>query len=128
MLLDKQNIFSDAQNVIASVVSTNSIKFGKADVSYLPVIVQVVSDFVGHTNVSVDVETSETSAFTNPTVLATFGLPVAKMKEGARLPLSYLPKGNLGYMRLKYNVSGTGTSGKITAGIVAGDGVSWHEQ
>lgn len=128
MLLDKQNLFSDAQTVTATAYSTNSIKMGDNDVSYIPIIIQVVQDFAGLTNLMVEIETSATSNFSSSTSLVSSSMAVAKLTAGARFPISYLPKGNLGYMRLKYTVTGTGTAGKITAGVVDSNRLSWHDQ
>ena len=128
MLLDKQNLFSDAQTVTATAYSTNSIKMGDKDVSYIPIIIQVVQDFAGLTNLMVEIETSATSNFSSSTSLVSSSMAVAKLTAGARFPISYLPKGNLGYMRLKYTVTGTGTAGKITAGVVDSNRLSWHDQ
>ena len=127
MLLDKQNIFSDAQTIASTCYSTNYIKFGTGDVSYVPVIVQVVEDFAGLTSLTVEFETSATSNFSSSVSLCSFTLALAKLKVGARFPIAYLPKGNLGYMRIKYSITGTPTAGKVTAGVVNSSQISWHE-
>ena len=128
MLLDKQNIFSDNQNVLSSCYSTNLIYFGKDDVSYLPLLIQVVGDFVGTTTLTVEVETSPNQAFLSPTVLTSCTISAPNIVAGAKLPLCHLPRGNQGYMRLRYLLSGTTTAGKITAGIVLAETRSWHDK
>ena len=128
MLLDKQNIFADNQNVLSTSYSANSIFFGKNDVSYLPVLIQVTTDFAGATSVEVQVETSATAAFLSTTTLCSCTLSSAKLVAGAKFPITHLPKGNLGFMRLKFVVTGTATAGKITAGIVMSDCSSWHDE
>jgi len=128
MLLDKENLFSDEQAITATAYSTNVVKFGKNDVSYVPVLVQVVEDFAGLTSLKVEFETSATENFTSSTSLVSSTLALSDLKAGATFPISYLPKGNLGYMRIKYTVVGTGTAGKITAGVVAGNELSWQNQ
>ena len=122
MLLDTQNLFSDAQEITTgTIVSTNTVKFGKGDVSYLPVIIQVVNDFSDLTSLAVTIQTSSRKNFENPVDLATCELALANLKAGAKFPIDYLPAGNLGFMRLLYTVTGdTETTGAITAGVVAG--------
>lgn len=128
MLLDNENLFCENQEITSGTIySQNIINFGKNDVSFAPVVVQAVSDFSGLTTLSVAFETSTTSDFSAPTVLAQTSLSLADLKEGASFPIAFLPKGNKGYMRLKFVVEGTETTGKITAGVVYGNGLSIGE-
>ncbi|MBR3605580.1 MAG: hypothetical protein IKL52_06095 [Candidatus Gastranaerophilales bacterium] len=128
MLLDSQNLFSENQEITTGTIySQNIIDFGKNDVSFVPVIIQVVSDFTGLTSLAVKVQTSSSANFDEVIDLIESKLEVEKLKAGAKFPINYLPKGNLGFMRLAYVVEGSETTGKITAGVVAGDGLSAHE-
>lgn len=129
MLLDSQNLFSENQAITSGTIySQNIIDFGKNDVSFVPVIIQAVSDFSDLTSLEVSIETSDNSSFESATVLAQTTLKLAQLKEGVKFPITKLPKGNLRYMRLKFVVDGNAeTTGKITAGAVAGDGLSHHE-
>ena len=46
MLLDAQTMFSDNQQITSGTInSTNIVKFGKGDVSFVPVIIQVTKSF-----------------------------------------------------------------------------------
>lgn len=129
MLLDSQNLFSENQAITSGTIySQNIIDFGKNDVSFAPVIVQAVSDFSNLDSLSVIFQTSSTSTFDEVVDLIETKLELSKLKEGVKFPINQLPKGNLQYMRLAYIVQGaTETTGKITAGVVAGDGLSYHE-
>ena len=128
MLLDSQNLFSENQEITTGTIySQNIIDFGKNDVSFVPVIIQAVSDFSALTSLTVKVQTSTSSAFDEAIDLIEAKLELEKLKAGAKFPINYLPKGNLGFMRLVYVVEGSETTGKITAGAVAGDGLSAHE-
>lgn len=125
MLLDKQNQFSDAQEVLASAASTNIVEILKGalkEISFgqpIPLLAQVVEDFAGCTSVKVAVQTSESVDFSSPTTLIeTSAINVADLKAGYKFPINFVPKGNKGYMRMYYTVVGTGTAGKITAGII----------
>lgn len=134
MLLDKQNQFSDAQEVKESSASTNVVEILKGvlkEISFgqpIPLLVQVVEDFAGCTSVKAAVQTSETADFTTPvTLIETSAIPVASLKAGYKFPINFVPKGNKGYMRMYYTVVGTGTAGKITAGIVASHDNSYQD-
>lgn len=128
MLLDNENLFCENQEITSGTIySQNIINFGKNDVSFAPVVVQAVSNFSGLTTLSVAFETSATSDFSTPTILAQTTLSLADLKEGTSFPIGFLPKGNKGYMRLKFVVEGNETTGKITAGVVYGNGLSIGE-
>ena len=126
MLLDSQNLFSDKQKITTGTIySTNTVKFGEGDISYLPLIIQAVSDFSDLTSLAVQVQTSSSADFTTSTTLTSATMTKAELKAGAKFPISYLPKGNLGYVRLAYIVTGTSeTTGTITAGVVASDDIT----
>ena len=132
MLLDAQNLFSDNQAITTgTIVSTNTVKFGKNDISFVPLIIQVTKDFSDLTSLAVNIQTSATEDFQNATTLVSSSLPLASLKAGAKFPISYLPKGNLGYIRLTYVVTAsentTESTGKITSGVVASDELSYHD-
>lgn len=134
MLLDKQNQFSDAQEVLATAASTNIVEISTGvlkEISFgqpIPLLVQVVEDFAGATSVKAAVQTSETKDFASPvTLIETSAIPVANLKAGYKFPINFVPKGNKGYMRMNYTVVGTGTAGKITAGIITAHDNSYQD-
>lgn len=134
MLLDRETLFSDRQEVKASAASENVIHTAAGhfkEIAYgqpMPILIQVVEDFAGATSVQVAVETSATEDFTTKTVLAeSAAVPVANLKAGYKFPINFMPKGNLGYTRLYYTVVGTGTAGKIDAGFVAAHDNSYQD-
>ena len=129
MLLDIQNIFSDSQEITSpEVISTNTVRFGKGDVSYVPIIIQIVENFNNLTALEAKIQTSETEDFSTPIDLTTSSLKLENLKAGEKFPMSYLPKGNLGYMRIAYTTTGTSaTTGKITAGVVCTDGLTYQD-
>lgn len=133
MLYDLENQFSDNQAITADTSSTNIVELASGqlkEVAYgtpIPLRIQVTEDFAGLTSLEIKVQTSSDEAFTSPIVLATTGaISVADLKAGYVAPINFIPKGNLGFMRLYYDVTGTGTAGKITAGIVAGNEGSYQ--
>ena len=134
MLFDKQALFSDNQAITATANSENVVCLAKGalkDVALgnpIPLAILVTEDFTGLTNLTVTIETSADEAFGTPTTLATTGaIAAADLKAGYTFPINFIPKGNLGYMRAKYTVSGSATAGKITAGVVASNGGGFHE-
>lgn len=133
MLYDLENTFSDNQVITAAAASTNTVKLAAGPLKEvacgtpIPLRIQVTEDFAGLTSLEVKVQTATDEAFTTPKDLATTGaIPLADLKAGYVAPINFIPKGNLGYMRLYYDVTGTATAGKITAGIVAANDGSFH--
>ena len=130
MLLDSQNLFSNAQAITGSAVSENVVVMGEGEVAFgtpKPLLIQVVEDFAGATSLTVEIETAPSADFAEKVVLASAKLEASELVAGAQFPINYLPKGNKGYMRLAYSVEGTATSGKITAGLVAGLSQSYND-
>ena len=128
MLLDNENLFCENQEITSGeIYSQNIINFGKNDVSFAPVVVQAVSDFSGLTSLKVAFETSSSADFSESTVLAESTLALNELKAGSTFPITFLPKGNKGYMRLKFMVEGSETTGKITSGVVASNGLALHQ-
>ncbi len=125
MILDSTTLFSDAQSLTASAVSTNKIDLGPGrDIGpgvAVPLLVQVVEDFDRLTALTVEIQTDDDEGFSNPDTLVTSRRELADLKRGRRFPLSVIPEGSRRFLRLNYVVSGTApTQGKITSGIVWG--------
>lgn len=132
MILDNQALFSDAQPITATAASTNTIDFGPISPaiktfdagkgSEVALLVQVVEDFNNLTSLQIDLELDTTTTFTPDKVIPIATATLAQLKAGMQIARDDLPRGiTLQYGRLKYTVSGTApTTGKITAGIVAG--------
>ena len=73
------------------------------------------------TSLDIAIQTDSDSAFGTAKTLATVTVPLADLKAGYQLPVITLPQGCKRYLRLSYTVTGTApTTGKVTAGIVAG--------
>lgn len=136
MLFDSTNLFSDAQAITATAVSTNVIDFGATDTPKhaanaitrdigkgTPVFVrvQVVTDFAdtgSDSTLTVTVQTDDNDSFSSATDLisATSG---ANPAAGYVFPLLVLPRGIERYVRLNYTVAnGNFSAGAVTAGLV----------
>ncbi|WP_272962323.1 Bbp16 family capsid cement protein [Alcanivorax jadensis] len=125
MLLDAQNLFSDAQAITATAASTNVIDTGSAKDDgkggSIPLLIQCVADFDNLTSLTVALQTDTTSGFGSATTLYSVVVPLADLKAGYQTPVITLPQGVERYLRLNYTVTGTApTVGAITAGIAAG--------
>lgn len=139
MIFDSTNLFSDAQAVTASAVSTNVIDLGPTktpqhgvkDITRdigkgTPIYMraQVVEAFATLTSLTLTLQTSVDEAFTSPQdVLASPAAVAASLLPGYVFPLTVVPRGTLlRYVRLSYTVGGANaTAGAVTAGFVFGN-------
>lgn len=140
MIFDLEAEFSDKQKITTTTVSDKTYDSGP--VSYVVGIgtrrrinrdmgagrannlrIQVVENFSGLNNLTVVMENSDDSTFSSDvhTVSSSGAIPVTDLKAGLVITPNYVPSGvTRRYLRLKYIVSGTATSGAISAGFVAG--------
>ena len=136
MILDKTLLFSDAQAIVATVASTNSIDLGPGGRVYgaaadlardvakstkIPLLIQVTEAFNNLTSLNIALELDSTTTFTPDKTIDLGTILLAGLGLGAQTVYAELPRGiSLRYAQLKYTVVGTApTLGKITAGIVA---------
>lgn len=136
MIFDRTTQYSNGQAVTATAASTNVIDHLAAGIPYgsstavardlgtgpeVPLLVQVTETFAGLTSLQVSYQTSDTENFAAPeTVVSTAAVPVAELKAGYQFAIAQIPfKARKRYSRLNYTVAGTGTAGKLTAGVVA---------
>lgn len=136
-IFDKTLQFSDAQAVTATAASTNVIDLGPTNTSYghaaallrdngigakVPLLAQIVESFNNLTSLTWSLEGSVDEAFTSPVVIATETVLLAAALAGRQFSIDFLPRRTIyRYLRMKYTVTGSApTTGKITAGIVAG--------
>lgn len=125
MLFDAKLLMSSGQAITATAASTDVIDRGDSkDVGKagdVPIVVQVTEAFNNLTSLAIAIQTDSDSAFGTAKTLATVTVPLADLKAGYQLPVITLPQGCKRYLRLNYTVAGTApTTGKVTAGIVAG--------
>ena len=130
MILDEQALFSNNQKITATAVSTNVLYLGKGEVAFgtpVEIFIQVTEDFDKLTSLTIKVQTSLTENFSTAVDLIEQTILLANLTKGAESTIKFLPKGNLGYMRLAYTVTGTNpTKGAILAGIVDSHQESFH--
>jgi hypothetical protein len=139
MIFDKQSLFSDAQAITATAVSTNVIDQGATGTPIggsvalardlgaggpVPIRIQVTEAFATLTSLTVSIQTSDAEDFGSGvvTVGSTAAIAAADLIAGKVFSLQYVPQGtDKRYVRLNYTVAGSdATAGKVTAGIVTG--------
>lgn len=137
MILDSTNVFSDAQAIVATAASTNTIDLGATGIPVggsaalardigagnpLPIRIQIVEAFNTLTSLTIALQVDDNSAFSSPKTVESVVVPLADLTLGAVVKaLYYVPRGtDERYARLNYTVTGTNpTLGKVTAGFVA---------
>jgi hypothetical protein len=129
MILDAQNLFSDAQAITAAAASTNLIDLGAnrnlgvGEDLYVHVNVDVAfTDASSDSTLTVTVETDDNEAFSSPTTAQTIGTFPALSAIGASLKAKLQPDAIVErYMRLKYTPNnGSLSTGSVTAALVLG--------
>ncbi|MCD7740108.1 MAG: hypothetical protein LUH11_02020 [Candidatus Gastranaerophilales bacterium] len=130
MILDEQALFSDNQAITESCESENILYLGKREISFgtpVELFIQVTEDFNNLTSLGIKVQTSQTEDFSEYIDLIEQTMLLADLIKGAESAIKFLPKGNLGYMRLYYTVTGTApTTGSVLAGVSDGIQESFH--
>lgn len=130
MILDEQGLFSNKQAITESCVSENVLDMGKREVSFgtpVGLFIQIAETFNNLTSLSIKVQTSMEEDFSSSVDLVEQKILLAGLKKGEVSSIKFLPKGNLGFLRLVYTVDGTNpTQGAIIAGVVDGIQESFH--
>lgn len=137
MIFDRTLLFSNAQAVVASAPSTDTVDLLATGTVYgaatalrkdvgkgysIPLQLQVVEAFNTLTSLTVSVQCDDNAGFSSPKDVLTVTLPLASLTAGATFPIIAVPPGvNERYVRLYYTVTGTApTLGRITAGVTMG--------
>ena len=130
MILDEQSMFSNKQSITQSCASENIINFGKREISFgtpVELFIQISDTFDNLTSLTVAVQTSNEETFSSPTDLIEQTMLLEELKKGAVSSVKFIPKGNLGFIRLYYTVTGENPSkGSIIAAVVDGQQESFH--
>lgn len=127
MILDHQNLLSDAQALTGDGASTNIYDTGAAadagPGAPLKVFMIVDAAFNNLTSLDVSLQCDSASSFGSPKTLYKVNFLLAAIDDaGLKLDLPDVPAGCERYLRLYYDVNGTDPStGAITAGIVLDD-------
>jgi hypothetical protein len=135
MIFDKTLLFSDAQAITATAVSTNVVDLLATGRAYghaanivkdvgkgnaIPLHIQVVEAFNTLTSLTVTVQCDDNEAFSSAKNVVAQTIPLAELVAGKTASILVVPPGvDERYLRLNYTVTGTNpTTGKITAGVV----------
>ena len=119
MILDADLQFSDAQVVTATAASTNLIDMGSIrDVAVgkpMYVIVSVTTALTNTGTVTITVESDDNSGFSSATTQQTIGVLQTSAAGTQLIAPLYPADNNERYMRLKYTISGTVSTGNVDA-------------
>lgn len=129
MILDYENLLSNDQAITdTDGASTNHIDLGDNDADVptpndmkgnCRILCQVTETFVGGTSLEVKVQTDDDANFGSATTIASSGAVVtASLVAGYQFYIDVPLETAEQYLRLYYDVDGTMSAGKITAGIV----------
>lgn len=136
-IFDRQNMFSDAQNIIGAIVATSTDTIDLSPLYSGPggsnvardlgvgqdVFLQVTVTGVAGTSptATIQIETADNEAFSvNLSTLATYG-PVAMPSSGGQILIVPIPFGDYRkFLRLKYTLGGTNPAGTFKAALVKG--------
>lgn len=127
MIFDAQNLFSDAQAITATAVSTNIIdlsdlerRIGTGENLYIHVNVDIAfTDAGSDSTVQVELQADALEGFGGPTNVQDIGTFAALSPIGARLIARIAPEIlTERFIRLNYTVAnGNLTTGSLTAGV-----------
>ncbi|MGL4813286.1 MAG: Bbp16 family capsid cement protein [Beijerinckiaceae bacterium] len=130
-------MFSQAQAVTATAVSTDTVDLGAPSVNPRsptgallrvnhgggephPIVAKIGVTFLGLTSLQINLQSSPDDV-TFTTISSTDVIPLARLTAGSEFGFSDLPiRMTDRYLRLQYVVVGTGTAGNITAGFSDG--------
>ena len=123
MILDKENMFSEAQALTSDADSTNIIDlgvegYGKGQA--IPIFIQVQEAFDNLTNIKFTLQSAVNAAFTTTVSHQSVTVLLASLDAvGDRVNLGYLPEDVHRYVKIDYDLTGsTPTAGKVDAGLV----------
>lgn len=112
MIFDGENEFFHQKALSASTLTSDVVYVGPGDSGCPLILAASVSSDAGTGTLSTVLETSEDEAFTAAVTLGTFTAVPLKVP---------VPRGNLGYLRLK--ATSTYSKGTLTAGLVLDDDI-----
>jgi hypothetical protein len=132
MYIDAQQLFSDAQALAGTAVSTNVINLGSlrffatGEPVGVMFSVDVAADVAdADETYQFDIQTDDNAGFATPVVLARLAFGVAGFPAASKLAAGYkfaisLPKCDLleSYLRVNYTLGGTTPSVTVTAHLV----------
>lgn len=136
MLIDKENMFSDAQAITASAASTNYVDLGVArnigagePLKLVIVVTTAFTDAVSDSTVTPSLQTDDNTGFSSAATVQTFATLAALSAAGTRLVYNLDPYNDAGnferYLQMYYTVAnGNLTTGAISA-FLAHDAQAW---
>jgi hypothetical protein len=127
MWLDKENMFSEEQDIsqtAAAYNSTNVIDLGgpkKGEGEPIEVLIQIIAALVGTSStLQVKILTDDNVGFASAKTLYDSGaIAEATLVAGYKFPIRTLPFGSERFLKITYTIgTATTTAGTVTAGLV----------
>ncbi len=123
LYLDKNLTFSDKQAITSTTESENAIDFGKGckcSAAGRLIEFRASEEFAGGTGITFILQDSEDgSSYTDKVTSVEIPLAALNEKTGNAIATIAIPKGLRRFIRIKYNVNGSFSKGKITSMITA---------
>lgn len=122
-MLSNLDIFSDAQAVTATAVSTNAVYVGKfaGQGEPIDIVARVVADFATLTSLAVSIREATTEGGSYTDIISVPTVALASLVIGYEFKFTFLPRVESPWIKLNYTVTGSNaTAGKITALLRAG--------
>ena len=126
-MLSNLDIFSDAQAITETAVSTNALNVGEfvGRGEPIPLFIKVNTDFATLTSLTVSATFAATEGGTYYPHLSTAAVVLASLVKGYQFPMQYVPAvevKDIPWMKLLYTVGGSNaTAGNITAALSPGE-------
>lgn len=110
---DQTLFFSENQEVTSSAVSQNVLEVNGDFWHGMFAVAQVGTKFAGATSVTIELETSDKSDFSDKKTLFSLKYALADLTEGKTLCKVCVPLGVKKYLRGNYTVEGSGSAGTL---------------
>lgn len=128
MIVDAQLMFSEAQALTATAVSTNIIDLKKdVDIGltrelFIAVVVGVAADYTSaNETYAINIQTDDNASFSSASTIGeTVNLDTAAKRAAGYVALLKVPTENEQYLRLNYTLGGTTPSVTLSAYLLEG--------
>ena len=118
MYVDKNTLFSDQTSISATSTSETVDLYPGYSGGDKPFITAYAHSYSGSGTLEIQLETADNNAFSGSRLVASFPLDADELANGGEVLVVSLPRNVERYIRLKYVVSGSISSLKMSAMLV----------